>query len=120
MIELREGDGKMNRKRCIILIICFIVCVCLAQTYQKPKIISSVTSFDTTYLTILVSRFETKDVKRLEEKVLKMCMENTFENMKLQTADKPLSDKLDILVYRSQKALEMGEPYLTIKKDAWN
>ena len=120
MIELKVGDGEMNKKRWIFLIICCIVCVWLVKTHQKPKIISSVTTFDTTYLTILVDRFETKDAKQLEEKLLKMCMEDTFENMKLQTEDKQLSEKLNIVVYYSHRELEKGVPYLTIKKDAWN
>ena len=99
---------------CIILVLIFV------NIPQKPRIISSITTFDTAYLTILVDKFETRNVEKLKDKILQMCREDAFENIKLQTEDKPMAQNFHISVYTSRKDLESGIPFLTIKNDAGN
>lgn len=41
--------------------ICIILVLIFANIPQKPRIISSITTFDTAYLTILVDKFETRN-----------------------------------------------------------
>ncbi len=110
----------MARKWKIICVICIIVCVIFSNLPQKPRLISSITSFDTTYLTILIDKRETENIKKLEEKIIKMCREDLFDNMKLQTEEKPLAKRLHISVYTSKTNLEKGTPFLIIKNDAGN
>lgn len=106
---------KRGKKICVI---CVIVVIIFVNMPQRPKIISSITTLDTAYLTILVDKSETGNIKKLEEKLLQMCKEDSFENIKLQTEDKPLEKKLHISVYTSNYALKKGIPYLIIEKDA--
>ena len=100
--------------------ICIILVLIFANIPQKPRIISSITTFDTAYLTIFVDKFETRNVEKLKDKILQMCREDAFENIKLQTEDKPMVQNFHISVYTSRKDLESGIPFLTIKNDAGN
>ena len=92
---------------CIILVFIFV------NIPQKPRIISSITTFDTAYLTILVDKREIKNIKKLEIKLLKMCKEDQFESIKLQTEDRDLLENLHISVYASKEDLEKGEHCVT-------
>ena len=100
--------------------ICIILVLIFANIPQKPRIISSITTFDTAYLTILVDKFETRNIEKLKAKILQMCREDDFESIKLQTEDKPRAKKFYISVYNNKKDLERGIPFLTIKNDAGN
>ena len=108
----------MRKKLSIICTICIIVYVAFCNIPQKPKLISCITTFDTAYLTILVDRKSIKNVENLEEEILQMCRADSFDNIKLQTEDKPMAQRLHISVYFSEQDLEKGTPYLTIKNDA--
>ncbi len=108
----------MKKKWQVIGFICIIATLIFGNIPQKPRIISSITTFDTAYLTILVDKKEIRNVKKLEEKLLQMCKEDQFKDIKLQTEDKVLPKNLCISVYISQKGLSNGTPYLTIKNDA--
>lgn len=108
----------MVKKWGVICTICIIVCLIFVNVPHKPKLVSSITTLDTAYLTILVDKIEIKNVKKLEEKLLQMCREDSFENIKLQTSDKAMPKKLYISVYVSQYDLESGNVYMTIKNDA--
>ena len=87
---------------------------------HKPQLISNITTLDTSYMAILVDRSEVKDVEKLEARLVQMCREDAFENIKLETEDRPMAKRWVISVYLSKKDLENGKPYLTIKKDARN
>lgn len=104
----------MIKKWCVICSICIIVGVTFVNMPQKPKLVSSITTLDTAYLTILVNKRETKNVEKLEEKLLQMCREDDFDNIKLHTEDKPAAKKWHISVYSSQRDLEKGNRCLTI------
>lgn len=110
----------MIKKWKLFLGICIIAAFFSCNLSQKPKLISSITTMDTAYLTILVNRLETKDVEQLESKILQMCKEDAFENIKLQTEDKPMAQNVHISVYASKADLENGSPFLIIKNDAGN
>lgn len=110
----------MTKKASLICIICIIVALIFVSIPQKPRIISSITTFDTAYLTILVDKKEMKNIEKLEAKILQMCREDAFENIKLQTEDKPMVQNFCISVYTSKKDLEKGIPFFTIKNDAGN
>lgn len=87
---------------------------------HKPRLISNITTLDTSYMTILVDRSEAKDVKKLEEQLMQMCRDDAFENIKLETKDRPRVKRWVITVFLSEADLDKGTPYLTIKKDAEN
>ena len=108
----------MGKKIGIICTICLIVSLVFGNIPQKPKLISSITTLDTAYLTILVDQKGLKDVENLEKEIIQMCRTNAFENIKLETEDKQMAQRLYISVYLSKKDLENGTPYLTIKNDA--
>ena len=107
----------MRKKWSIICIIGLIVGMILGNLPQKPKLISSITTMDTAYLTILVDKREAENVEKLKEKLLQMCREDSFEEMKLSTKERPLAENLCITVYTSRKDLNEGNPFVTIKND---
>lgn len=108
----------MTKKMSLICFICIIVGMIFVNIPQKPKIISSLTVLDTSYLTILVDKFERRNPEKLEDKILQMYKDDSFENIKLQTEEKPLARKFYISVYTSKAELERGIPFLVIKNDA--
>ena len=99
----------MRRRIFILVTICLIVSLGYINFPKEPRIISNITTMDTAYLTILVDKREIKNIKNLEIKLLKMCKEDQFESMKLQTEDKELPENLHISVYASKEDLEKGE-----------
>ncbi len=108
--------------RRVLLIVCTTLAVVGMFVYRnlpkEPKLISSITVMDTTYLTILADKTFIENEQMLEECILRMCMEDTFENIKLNTQDRQLTNNLHISVYLSKKDLESGRPYMIIKNEA--
>ena len=98
----------------IISTICLIACLGILMTPKKPKLISSITTKETAYLTILVDKRDVLDVNKFREKLIQMCIEDSFEEIKLQTEEKPLEKRLFISVYTSKKDMENGNSYMTI------
>ena len=90
-----------------------VLCICFASIFvkfsQKPKLISSITTFDTAYLTILVNPKDFIDVEKLESKLMQMCTEDAFENIKLYTEDKPVPKNWHITAYVSKSQMEDGK-----------
>ena len=113
MIELKKEGNKMKRKWKVFWAICIIVCLTIVIFPQKPKLISNITTLDTAYLTILVDKREIENIKKLETKLLKMCKEDQFDSIKLQTEDRDLPENLHISVYASKEDLEKGQNCVT-------
>ncbi len=105
----------MKRIVSILCTICIIVVIVFANIPQKPKLVSSITSFEHAYLTILVDKREIRNLKNLEEKIIKMCREDTFDGMKLQTADRTPASNYHISVYTSRCNLEKGKVSFNIQ-----
>jgi hypothetical protein len=118
MIKLKKEGEIMKRKYKILVAILVIVSIVQINIPHKPKLISNVTTLDTAYMTILVDKSEIKNIKKLEEKLLQMCREDSFDEMKLHTAEHSLAERLVFTIYVSKLDLKMGKPYITIKKDA--
>lgn len=95
-----------------LIAIMVIVCLLPSIIPNKPQLISSITTLDSAYLTILVDKREIRNIKKLEEKLVQMCQGDKFEKIKLQTEDKKLPEKLNISVYTSRKDLEKGDLYM--------
>lgn len=106
--------------RKIVGFICTI-CIALGVAFwnipHEPKIVSSITTMETAYLSIVVDPREVKDVEKLKEKILQMCREDSFENIKLHAEDKAMAKRLYISVYTSMNNLENGIVSLIIKND---
>lgn len=79
---------------------------------DRPKLISSITSGDTIYLTVLVDQKETENAEKLEAKLWKMYGEDSFSGIRLQTEGKTAAKNCCMKVYRGKKALEEGKEYL--------
>ncbi len=103
----------MKKKWSVIGFICIILTLIFVNMPQKPRMISSVTTFDTAYLTILVDKKEMLNIKKLEEKILKMCKEDLFDEMKLNTEDRSLPENLHISIYTGKSELQKGIIALT-------
>lgn len=73
---------------------------------------------DKAYLTVLADERESRDAEKLKETILKMCREDSFEDMKLHTEDRLLPESLHISVYLSEKDLKEGNIFLTIRSEA--
>lgn len=104
----------MGKKWITICTICLILCFGILVIPKKPKLISSITTKETAYLTILVDKRELWNVNKLKEKLIQMCIEDSFREMKLQTEERPLEKRLYISVYTSRRDMEDGKTYMTI------
>ena len=113
MMELKKEGNKMKRKWKVFWAICIIVCLTIVIFPQKPKLMSNITTLDTAYLTILVDKREIENIKKLEMKLLRMCKEDQFDFIKLQTEDRDLPENLHISVYASKEDLEKGQNCVT-------
>lgn len=102
----------MRKRWKILITIMAVVCLTPIMIPSKPQLISSITTLDSAYLTILVDKKEIRNIKKLEEKLVRMCRFDQFDEMKLQTEDKQLPEKLNISVYTSRKDLEKGNLYM--------
>ena len=98
----------MSKKRIIFCTIFVIVGAFMFYRPHKPKLVSNITIVDSAYLTILVDKWETNNIKKLEEKLLQMCRDDSFENMKLYTQDRILPENLHFFVYTSRRNLHNG------------
>lgn len=96
----------------ILLTILFLAI--LENVPRRPRLISSITNKENAYLTVLVDERDAKDKEKLEEKLLKMCREDSFTGIKLQAEGKNTAKNYYIKVYTSQKALKEGKPELFI------
>lgn len=92
-----------------ISVICFIVVIIYFCFPKTPKIVSSIRTFDGIYLTILADPWECRNEDRIREKLYEMCIENTFEEIKVWTEDQPLPEKIYISVYTGKKDLQRGK-----------
>ena len=108
----------MRKKIWIICSICLIVGTCLLIVPRKPKLISSITTMNTAYLTILVDRVEMFNVEKLKNKLIQMCKEDAFTEIKLYTEERSLPKRLHISVYTNARALKTGrmELYFTYEE----
>ena len=104
----------MAKKGFLICTICIVIGIIFVNMPQKPKLVSSITTMDTAYLTILVDERETKNLEQLKKKIIHLCKTDGFKEMKLQTDDKEAVKKYYISVYIDEKKLEEGKEYLTI------
>lgn len=105
----------MKRKVGIILAICLIVAFIIGKCSEKPRIVSSITTMDTAYITVLVPKWDTYNVEQLKEKLIQMCLEDEFSEIKLRTEDKPAAESFHISVYTSAKNLDEGKEFLYFK-----
>ena len=92
----------MARKLVKFCIICILVGAILVKILHEPKLVSCITTMDHAYLTILVNPLEFVDMEKLEEKIVRMCKEDEFDNMKLQTEERAFVKQWDIMVYSSK------------------
>lgn len=114
MIKLKEGERTLVKKWLVICTICIIAGGFFVNIPQKPKLISSITTMDTAYLTILVDKTETKNLEELKKKIIYLCKTDGFKEIKLKTDDKESVKKYYISIYTGEKELEEGREPLTI------
>ena len=105
----------MDKKKRILCVLCISCALIFAKFVQKPKLVSSITAFDTAYLTILVNPFDFINVEKLEKKLVFMCKEDAFENIKLYAEDKTIPSNWNIMVYSCMRDLKNGENGVCIK-----
>ena len=105
----------MDKKWGILCVLCISCALIFAKSVQKPKLVSSITVFDTAYLTILVNPFDFINVEKLEKKLVFMCKEDAFENIKLYAEDKSIPKYWHMMVYSCMQDLENGENGVCIK-----
>ena len=76
---------------------------------QPPKLVSCITDLDQAYLTVLVNPLEFVNLDRLEKKIVFLCVEDGFENMRLYTEGKAVPKEWHIKVYSCRNDLKMGK-----------
>lgn len=96
----------MSKKIGIICTICIFIGIIFYKMSFEPQIVTSVSTIDRVYITILVNPSEIINLEKLEEKIVEMC-EKRFEER-----------NYDIQVYPGKIALKNGCAILHIKKDA--
>ncbi len=109
---------KLTKRWLVICTICIIVGAFFLKIPQKPKLINSITTMDTAYLTILADEAETKNLEKLKEKIIYLCETDGFKEIKLQTDDKVPAKKYYISVYSSEKDLKEGNVCITMIYEA--
>jgi hypothetical protein len=114
-MKLKKEGMKMKGKWKFFVIILLFACLIAIGMPEKPKLISNITTLDTSYLTILVDVREIRNREKLEEKILKMCREDTFDSIKLWTDDRERTSRWNISVYSSKRELEEGNAAMIIK-----
>lgn len=82
---------------------------------RRPKIVSSITTMDTAYLTVVANKIYIVDQEALAREILEMCRENAFDDIKLTTEDKAYPHTLYISVYQNESQLNEGKELLSIK-----
>ena len=98
----------MARKWFKYCVFCIFVVAILVKVMHEPKLVSCITTMDHAYLTILANPLEFVDVEKLEEKIVRMCKEDNFDNMKLQTEERAFVKRWDIMVYSSKCNMQKG------------
>lgn len=114
--EQRERGWTMKKVKWGLFLILLGFVFLIGGVPQRPRLVNSITTGKTAYLTVLVDERDTKDKERLEEKILKMCREDTFLGIKLKAEGKKAAEKYYIKVYIGKEALERGEAYLIIEE----
>lgn len=105
----------MRKKRRIALLALLMAGLLIGNGRRRPRLISSITTLDTAYLTILVDPEDAEDVENLKEKLLEMCREDQFSGIKLHTEGKQEPQTYYFRIYTSEKKLKEGTPQVTIK-----
>ena len=105
----------MKKKVGIIVAILLIVAFVIGKYSEKPRIVSSITTMNTAYITVLVPKWDTYNVEQLKEKLIQMCLEDEFSEIKLRTEDKPAAERLYISVYTSEADLTKGKEFMNLK-----
>lgn len=103
----------MAKKWVIICTICIIMWMVFVNMLQRPKLVSSITTMDTAYLTILVDETKINNLEKLKKRIIELCANDGFEGIKLQTEDRTPAKKYYISVYVSENDLKEGKEYLT-------
>lgn len=103
----------MVKKWVVICTICIVIGVVFVNMKQGPKLVSSITTMDTAYLTILVHEAEITTLEKLKKRLIELCENDGFEGIKLHTEDRTPVEKYHISVYVSEKDLKQGKEYLT-------
>lgn len=107
-----------NKKKWVFLIvgvICLIGCLCLINVQKKPKLVSSITSLDTAYLTILVEQWFAGNKEETAKEIVEMCRQNAFTNIRLISEGKDYPRTLFISVYKTEKQMKRGSLWMSIK-----
>ena len=105
----------MRKYVALFITICIIVCFIFYNYPKDPQVISSITTMDTVYLTILVNQREARNRKKLEEKIIEMCKTDSFDSIKLWTGEKNIISRWNISVYSSRRELKKGTAFMIIK-----
>ena len=95
-------------------IICTILVICIVSFYniqKKPKVVSCITTMDTTYITVLLREKWWIDKEIVAQEIIKMCENNEFADIKF-SFDK---DIYYITVYRNRYQLNRGIEWIFIK-----
>lgn len=112
MIEIQKGESGSVKRIGMILGLFAILLLVFGTIFQKPRIVSSITTKESAYITVLVPKYSAGNVEVLKEKLVKMCLGNEFDQIKLGTEDRPLAKRLHISVYTSKNDLKIGNELL--------
>ena len=93
---------------CAILVIC-VISVC--NIWKKPKIVSCVTTMDTTYITVLMGEIWLLDKEIAVQEIIEMCQKNEFTDIKFSNH----CDIYYITIYRNTYQLNIGKEWIFVK-----
>lgn len=93
---------------CAILVIC---AVCFCNIQKKPKVVSCITTMDTTYITVLLGGKWPTDKEIVAQEIIEMCEKNEFADIKF-SVDK---DICYITVYQNRYQLNRGIEWIFVK-----
>lgn len=105
----------MRKKWWIIGIFFVIFVINILNMRQKPKVVSSITTMDTIYMTVLANGRYFAAKEAVAQEVVEMCKEVAFEDIKLSAESGEEAKIFYITVYRNQWQLDAGKAWITIR-----
>lgn len=99
----------------LVFTVLLLAAVLLEKQERKPKLVNCIVSMDTAYLTVLTDRQSVKDEGKFYKRLEKMCREDDFREMKLQTEKRGLPQRVYVSVYVTKRELECGSPYRVVR-----
>ena len=99
----------------MIIILGSLIIGCNKYECKKPKLVSSISSMNHEYCTIIIYKRSVQNKIELVRLLVEMCKDNDFENIKFATDVRGYPSCLSLSVYLTEKDFQKGKQYVNIR-----